>query len=188
MKMTTSEIYKDAEVRMKKSIEHLQHELARIRTGRATPALLDVVKVEYYGSTVPLNQVATITAPEPRMLVVQPWEKKLIGEIEKAIMQSDLGLNPANDGNVVRVPIPELSEERRQDLLKLVKKFCEESRVAIRNIRRDANEHVKKLEKNHEISEDESHKMLDKIQKLTDDYIKKVDELYHKKEDEILEK
>lgn len=186
--MTTSEIYKDAEVRMKKSIEHLQHELARVRTGRATPALLDVVKVEYYGSTVPLNQVATITAPEPRLLVVQPWEKKLIGEIEKAIMQSDLGLNPANDGNVVRVPIPELSEERRQDLLKLVKKFCEESRVAIRNIRRDANEHVKKLEKDHEISEDESHKMLDKIQKLTDEYIKKVDELYHKKEDEILEK
>jgi len=185
--MTTSEIYKDAEVRMKKSIEHLQHELARIRTGRATPALLDVVKVEYYGSTVPLNQVATITAPEPRLLVVQPWEKKLIGEIEKAILQSDLGLNPANDGNVVRVPIPELSDERRQDLLKLIRKFCEEARVAIRNIRRDANEHVKRLEKDHEISEDESHKMLDKIQKLTDDYIKKVDELYHKKEDEILE-
>jgi ribosome recycling factor len=185
--MTNNEIYKDADHRMKKSIEHLQHELARIRTGRATPALLDVVKVDYYGATVPLNQVSTVTAPESRLLVIQPWEKGIIGEIEKAILQSDLGLNPTNDGNVVRVPIPELSEERRQDLLKLIKKFCEESRVAVRNIRRDGNEHVKQLEKNHEISEDESHKMLDKIQKLTDDYIKQVDDHYHSKEKEIME-
>ncbi len=185
--MTTQEIYQDAKHRMQKSIEHLQHELARIRTGRATPALLDVVKVEYYGQTVPINQVATVTAPEPRLLVVQPWEKRMIAEIEKAIMQSDLGLNPTNDGNVVRIPIPELSEERRQDLLKLVKKFCEETRIAIRNIRRDANEHVKKLEKAHEISEDESHHQLDEIQKLTDKFIEEVDELYKKKEKEILE-
>lgn len=185
--MTTNEIYRDAENRMKKSVEHLQHELSRIRTGRATPALLDVVKIDYYGSMVPLNQASSITAPEPRLLVIQPWEKRLIGEIEKAILQSDLGLNPTNDGNVVRVPIPELSEERRQDLLKLIKKFCEESRVAIRNIRRDANDHVKNLEKDHEISEDESHKVQDDIQKLTDDYVGKVDEHYNSKEKEILE-
>ncbi len=185
--MTTNEIYRDAENRMKKSVEHLQHELSRIRTGRATPALLDVVKIDYYGSMVPLNQASSITAPEPRLLVIQPWEKRLIGEIEKAILQSDLGLNPTNDGNVVRVPIPELSEERRQDLLKLIKKFCEESRVAIRNIRRDANDHVKNLEKDHEISEDESHKVQDDIQKLTDEYVGKVDEHYNSKEKEILE-
>ncbi len=185
--MTTNEIYRDAENRMKKSVEHLHHELTRIRTGRASPALLDVVKIDYYGSMVPLNQASSITAPEPRLLVIQPWEKRLIGEIEKAILQSDLGLNPTNDGNVVRVPIPELSEERRQDLLKLVKKFCEETRVAIRNIRRDANDHVKNLEKDHEISEDESHKVQDDIQKLTDDYVGKVDEHYNSKEKEILE-
>lgn len=185
--MTTNEIYKDAEIRMKKSIEYLNHELSRIRTGRATPTLLDIVKVEYYGATVPLNQVSTVSAPESRLLVIQPWEKGLIGEIERAILQSDLGLNPTNDGNVVRVPIPELSEERRQDLLKLIKKFCEESRIAIRNIRRDANEHIKQIEKNHEISEDESHKMLDKIQKLTDDHIKEIDDHYSLKEKEILE-
>jgi ribosome recycling factor len=185
--MTTNEIYRDAENRMKKSLEHLHHELSRIRTGRATPALLDVVKIDYYGSMVPLNQASSITAPEPRLLVIQPWEKRLIGEIEKAILQSDLGLNPTNDGNVVRVPIPELSEERRRDLLKLVKKFCEESRVAIRNIRRDANDHVKNLEKNHEISEDENHKVQDDVQKLTDEYVGKVDEYYNSKEKEILE-
>jgi len=185
--MNIQEIYRDAEDRMKKSVEHLHHELTRIRTGRATPALLDVVKVHYYGSTVPINQVSTVSAPEPRLLVIQPWEKGMIGEIEKAILQSDLGLNPTNDGNVVRVPIPELSEERRQDLLKLVKKFCEDSRIAIRNIRRDANEHIKVLEKEHEISEDQSHDNLDRIQKLTDDYVKKVDEHFTAKEKEILE-
>ncbi len=184
--MTVIEILRDAENRMKKSVEHLNYELTRIRTGRATPALMDVVKVHYYGSVVPLNQVATISAPEPRLLVVQPWEKGMIGEVEKSILQSDLGLNPTNDGNVVRIPIPELSEERRQDLLKLVKKFCEDSRVAIRNIRRDANDQIKHLEKEHEISEDESHKNLDKIQTLTDEYIKKVDEHYESKENEIL--
>ncbi len=186
--MTTNEIYRDAETRMKKSIDHLHHELIRIRTGRATPALLDGVKVEYYGTQTPLNQVSTVTAPEPRLLVIQPWEKRMIGEIEKAILQADLGLNPTNDGNVVRIPIPELSEERREELLRIVKNFCEDSRIAIRNIRRDANEGVKKLEKDHEISEDESHKMLDKIQNLTDKYIEEVDKLFEWKEKEILEK
>ncbi|GAB4374842.1 MAG: ribosome recycling factor [Calditrichia bacterium] len=185
--MSTKEILRDAENRMKKSVEHLHNELTRIRTGRATPALLDAVKIDYYGNMTPLNQVASITAPDARLLVVQPWEKRLIGEIEKAILQSDLGLNPSNDGNVVRVPIPELSEERRRDLLKLVKKFCEESKIAIRNIRRDANDHIKRLEKEHEISEDESHSVQDDIQKLTDEYVKKVDEMYDRKETEILE-
>lgn len=185
--MTVNDIYRDAESRMKKSLEHLHYELTHIRTGRATPALLDVVKVPYYGSPMPLNQVSTVSAPEPRLLVIQPWDKGMIGEIEKAILQSDLGLNPTNDGNVVRVPIPELSEERRQDLLKVVRKLCEDTRVAIRNVRRDANEHVKGLEKKHEISEDDSHKMLDKIQKMTDEYIKKVDEQFQVKETEILE-
>lgn len=185
--MTLEEIFKDAEERMKKSVNHVQHELARIRTGRATPALLDAVKVEYYGSKVPLNQVATITAPEPRLLVVQPWEKRMIAEVEKAILQAELGLNPSNDGNVVRVPIPELSEERRQELLKLVKKYCEDGRVAIRNVRRDANEHIKKLEKAHEISEDSSHDAQDKIQKLTDKYIEEIDEILSHKEKEIME-
>jgi ribosome recycling factor len=184
--MTVNDIYRDAESRMKKSLEHLHHELSRIRSGRATPALLDVVKVHYYGSPMPLNQVSTISAPEPRLLVVQPWDKGMIGEIEKAILTSDLGLNPTNDGNVVRVPIPELSEERRQDLLKVIRKLCEETRVAMRNVRRDANEHVKVLEKKHEISEDESHKMLDKIQKMTDEKVKQVDEHFHAKENEIL--
>lgn len=185
--MPLQQLYKDAEDRMQKSVEHVHHELMRIRTGRATPELLDIVKVDYYGSTVPLNQVATITAPEPRLLVIQPWEKRMIAEIEKAILQSDLGLNPANDGSVVRLPIPELSEERRQDLLKLVKKFSEEGRVAIRNIRRDLNENVKKLEKDHEISEDQGHDALDEIQKLTDKYIEEINQQYDKKEKEILE-
>ncbi|MCB0287629.1 MAG: ribosome recycling factor, partial [Calditrichaeota bacterium] len=166
--MTLDSILKDAEERMSKSLEHLQHELATVRTGRATPSLLDSVKVEYYGSLMPINQVATVSAPEPRLIVVQPWEKRLIPDIEKAILGSDLGLNPGNDGNVIRLPIPELSEERRQSLLKLVKKFCEDCRVAVRNVRRDANEHIKKLEKSHEISEDNSHDGQDQIQKLTD--------------------
>src|SRR4030042_604217 len=183
--MTVNDIYRDAESRMKKSLEHLHHELTRIRPGRASPALLELVKVQYYGSPMPLNQVSTVSAPEARMLVVQPWDKGMIGEIEKAILTSDLGLNPTNDGNVVRVPIPELSEERRQDLLKVIRKLCEETRVAMRNVRRDANEHVKAVEKNHELSEDESHKTLDKIQKMTDEYVKKVDELFHAKENEI---
>ncbi len=185
--MTLQEIYKDAEDRMQKSVEHVHHELTHIRTGRASPELLDIVKVDYYGSHVPLNQVSTITSPEPRLIVIQPWEKRMIAEIEKAILQSDLGLNPANDGNVIRLPIPELSEERRQDLLKLVKKFCEEGRIAVRNIRRDLNDQVKKLEKDNNISEDESHMALDEIQKVTDEHIQEINQNYERKEKEILE-
>ncbi len=184
--MSLNDIYQDAESRMQKSIEHVQGELTRLRTGRATPALLDSIKVDYYGNPTPLNQVSSVSAPEPRLLVITPWEKRIIGDIEKAILQAELGLNPTNDGNVVRVPIPELSDERRQNLLKLVKKVCEDGRIAVRNVRRDANEAVKKLEKAHEISEDNAHDGLDHIQKMTDDKIKEIDGLYANKEKEIL--
>lgn len=184
---TLKTIYDDAEERMKKSLEHLQHELAKIRTGRATPALLDTVKVDYYGNPTPLNQVASVSAPEPRLLVITPWEKKLIADIEKAIQAAELGLNPSNDGNMIRVPIPELSDERRHDLMKLVKKLCEEARVAIRNVRRDGNDAIKKAEKNHEISEDNSHDALDHVQKMTNDFIGEVDTFLQHKENEIIE-
>lgn len=185
--MGIKSVKKDAESRMEKSIEHFQHEMSTIRTGRATPSLLDVVKVDYYGSKMPINQLASITAPEPRLLVVQPWDKNAIQPIEKAIQESDLGLNPSNDGNVIRIPIPELSQERRQNLVKLVKKLAEETRIAIRNIRRDANDTLKKMQKNHEISEDEMHLGMEEVQKLTNDFIKKVDELLEIKEKEIME-
>ncbi|HQU74952.1 MAG: ribosome recycling factor [Calditrichaeota bacterium] len=184
--MSIQQIQADSKDRMHKAVEHVQSELAKVRTGRATPALLDSIKIDYYGSMTPLKQVATVSAPEPRLLVVQPYEKRLIADIEKAILQGDLGLNPNNDGNVVRIPIPELSDERRQDLLRLVKKYCEEGRVSIRNVRRDANENVKKLEKDHEVSEDNSHDAQDEIQKLTDKYIKQIDELLTHKENELL--
>jgi ribosome recycling factor len=184
--MEAQEIIKDAKRRMDGAINALHDELIKIRTGRATPTLLDGIKVDYYGQKVPLNQAATVTAPEPRLLVVQPWEKKMLAEIEKEIQKADLGLNPSNDGNVIRIPIPQLSEERRKDLVKLVHKFAEEARIAVRNVRRDANDHLKKLEKNHEISEDQLKDYLDDVQKLTDEHIKKIDEVMKAKEEEIL--
>ncbi len=184
--MEAKEIIKDAKRRMDGAINALHDELVKIRTGRATPTLLDGIKVDYYGQKVPLNQAATVTAPEPRLLVVQPWEKKMLAEIEKEIQKADLGLNPSNDGNVIRIPIPQLSEERRKDLVKLVHKFAEEARIAVRNVRRDANDHLKKLEKNHEISEDQLKDYLDDVQKLTDEHIKKIDEIMKAKEEEIL--
>ena len=184
--MEAKEIIKDAKRRMDGAINALHDELVKIRTGRATPTLLDGIRVEYYGQKVPLNQVATVTAPEPRLLVVQPWEKKMLGEIEKEIQKADLGLNPSNDGTVIRIPIPQLSEERRKDLVKLVHKFAEEARIAVRNVRRDANDHLKKLEKNHEISEDQLKDYLDEVQKLTDDHIKEIDDIMKNKEQEIL--
>ncbi len=185
--MDKNELYKDASTRMKKSISAFHHELQKVRTGRATPTLLDSVTVDYYGNMVPLNQVATISVPEPRLIVVQPWEKTMVGPIEKAILKAELGLNPSNDGTIIRIPIPQLSEERRKDLVKLVKKFAEESRIAIRNIRRDANDHLKKLEKNHDISEDELSNQLDKIQELTNKNIKEIDDVLAAKEKEVLE-
>lgn len=182
-----SEFCKDAEDRMGKSVDSVRTEFGRIRTGKATVALLDGIKVDYYGSTVPLNQVANITVPEMRSLSIQPWEKNMLTEIEKAIQKSDLGLNPINDGQAVRVPIPPLTEERRKDLVKHVRKLAEEGKVAIRNIRRDVNDQIKKKEKDHEISEDVAHHEQEEVQKITDNYIAKIDELVTAKEADIME-
>ena len=173
--------------RMVKSVENFEREMAHIRTGRATPNLLDGIKVEYYGNEVPLNQVASISIPEPRSIVIQPWEKGMAGKIEKAILKSDLGITPQNDGSFVRLNIPVLTEERRKDLVRLVKKMAEESRIAIRNIRRDANEQAKKAEKASEISEDESKRTQDKVQKLTDEHVTLIDNTLADKEKEILQ-
>ncbi|EFM25097.1 ribosome recycling factor [Peptoniphilus duerdenii ATCC BAA-1640] len=178
---------REAEDKMKKSIEVLKDDLLSIRAGRANPALLDKITVEYYGQVTPLNQVAGISAPEARLLVVQPWDQSLISVIEKEILKSDLGLNPSNDGKVVRLIIPQLTEERRRDLTKIVKKNGEDTKVAIRNIRRVAIDEVKKLEKDKEISEDERKVAEDKVQELTDKYIKEVDVVTKAKEDELME-
>lgn len=177
---------KDARERMEKAVETVRNDFAKLRSGKATPALLDGLKIDYYGSPMPIKQIANVSAPEPRLLVVQPWERNMLAEIERAIIKSDLGLNPANDGIVIRIPIPQLSEERRRDLVKLAKKGAEEGRIAIRNIRRDANDRFKKAEKAGEISEDLSHSAQDDVQKLTDDFIKKIDEHLELKEKEIL--
>jgi ribosome recycling factor len=181
------EIYQREEEKMKKSLEAVSHEFASVRTGKATTALLDAIRVEYYGSMVPLNQVGTVSAPEPRLLTVQPWEKTVIPNIIKAIQKSELGLNPQSDGNIIRLPIPPLTEERRKDLVKLVHKLAEEGRVAIRNIRRDAVEHVKKIEKEKKISEDDSKKAQKHIQEITDRFIESADKLVAGKEKEIME-
>ncbi len=181
------EILKQAEESMLKSIGNLRHELTGIRTGKANPALLDTVKVNYYGQTVPLKQVANIAVPDARLITVQPWDKTLVPEIEKAIMSSELGLNPQSDGVLIRLPIPPLTEERRKDLVKVVKRMAEDARIAVRNVRRDANEKVKKLEKDHQISEDEMHLRMEEIQKLTDEHIKQIDEIVEVKEKEIME-
>lgn len=178
-------ILKSAEERMKKAIDVLKKELAALRAGRATPALLDRVTVDYYGTPTPVNQLATITAPEPRLLVIQPWDKSALGEIEKAIQKSDLGLTPMNDGNVIRIAIPPLTEERRAELAKVVKKHGEEAKVAIRNIRRDANDELKALEKDGQISEDELRRHQESVQKLTDKYTAEVEALVEAKEKEI---
>ncbi|GAB6932233.1 ribosome recycling factor [Calditerricola satsumensis] len=178
-------ILKSAEERMKKAIDVLKKELAALRAGRATPALLDRVTVDYYGTPTPVNQLATITAPEPRLLVIQPWDKSALGEIEKAIQKSDLGLTPMNDGNVIRIAIPPLTEERRAELAKVVKKHGEEAKVAIRNIRRDANDELKALEKDGQISEDELRRHQEAVQKLTDKYTAEVEALVAAKEKEI---
>ena len=181
------EIYLETGERMDKVIAAFQRELATLRAGRATPALLDRIEVDYYSTPTPLIQLAGVTAPEPRLLVIQPWDKSAVGEIEKAILKSDLGLTPVNDGNVIRLAIPQLTEERRQELVRLVRKKSEESRVSIRNIRRDANEGLKKMEKSGDISEDEWRRSQDEVQVLTDDKITEIDHLLEAKEKEILE-
>jgi ribosome recycling factor len=178
---------KETEARMKKAVQALQDELVTIRTGRASPALIERLHVEYYGVSTPLNQIATISAPEARLLVVQPWDHSVLGAIEKAILKSDLGLNPTNDGRVIRVMIPYLSEERRKELIKIVHKKAEEGRVAIRNCRRDGLEDLQKLQKDKLISEDDFKRSKEELQKLTDRFIERVDEVAGNKEEEILE-
>jgi ribosome recycling factor len=180
-------ILTDAENRMKKTIEALRQELVKIRTGKASPALLDGLRVEYYGAQVPLNQVASVSTPEVRLLVIQPWDKSMISKIEREIQKSDLGLNPVNDGTFIRLAIPTLTEERRKELVKLVRKYAEDSRVAVRNIRRDANEHLKREEKEGKLPEDEAKKLQSRNQELTDKSIKSIDEILEKKEKEIME-
>jgi len=185
--MELKKIYAETEEKMKKAIDAIKKEFSVIRTGKASTALLDGIKVDYYGNPTPLAQVANIAAPDPRLLVIQPWEKKMIPEIVKAIQKSDLGLNPQSDANMIRLPIPSLNEERRKELVKLVKKGSEDGKVELRNIRRDSNEALKKAEKNKEISEDDSRKGHDHVQKITEDYIAKIEELLEKKEKEIME-
>lgn len=181
------ETYADSKRRMGKAVESTKAELSKLRTGKASTALVDTIQVHYYGAMVPLKQVGNISTPEPRLIVIQPWDRSILPEIEKAILKSDLGLNPSNDGIVVRIPIPALTEERRIDLAKLVKKLGEEGKIAIRNIRRDAKDKLKNAEKNHDISEDDLHRSQDNIQELTDEYIKKLDEIIEAKEKEIME-
>ncbi|KNZ71233.1 ribosome recycling factor [Thermincola ferriacetica] len=181
------DIINEAEDRMKKAVEALRKDLATLRTGRATPALLEKIQVDYYGVPTPINQMAKVSAPEPRLLVIQPWDKSVLGEIEKAIMKSDLGLTPNNDGTVIRLNIPQLTQERRAELVKICKKKAEDGRVAIRNIRRDANDQLKEFEKSGDISEDDNRRGQEEIQKLTDKYIKEVDQLLEHKEQEIME-
>jgi ribosome recycling factor len=177
----------DAKTHMDKAVDALRTDLQTIRTGRASPALIERLHVEYYGVSTPLNQVASITVPEARMLVVQPWDKSALGAIEKAILKSDLGLNPTNDGKLIRVVIPYLSEERRRELIKLVHKKVEEGHVAVRNCRRDAQESLEKAEKAKEFSEDELKRAKERLQKVTDSFIEKVNETGQSKEQEILE-
>jgi len=180
------EIIKDAEVRMQKSIESLKSELAKIRTGRAHPSLLEHIMVDYYGSDTPLSQVASIGVEDARTLTITPWERPMVQAIEKAIMKSDLGLNPNSAGAVIRVPMPQLTEERRRDLAKVVRHEGENGKIAIRNIRRDANSDLKVLEKEKEISEDQERRAQEEIQKLTDKYVKEVDQLVAAKEEDIM--
>ncbi|MBW6463944.1 MAG: ribosome recycling factor [Bacillota bacterium] len=180
-------VYVETEERMDKVIAAFQRELATLRAGRATPSLLDRIEVDYYGTATPLNQLAGVSAPEPRLLVIQPWDKQSLGEIEKAILKSDLGLTPNNDGNVIRLAIPQLTEERRKELVKFVRKKAEESKVSIRNIRRDSNDEVKQLEKSSDITEDDRRRGQDQIQEITDKKITEIDEILERKEKEMME-
>lgn len=181
------EIEKNLQEKMDKTIQVLKHEYAAIRAGRANPALLDRIHAEYYGAETPLNQLANVTAPEPRVLMISPWDAKAIPAIEKAILKSDLGMNPSNDGKIIRLVVPQLTEERRKELVKLVKKQAEEAKVAVRNIRRDANDNLKKHKKDGDITEDELKKSEEDTQKITDKFIKEIEKLAEAKEKEIME-
>jgi len=185
--MTRDKIRSQAEERMKKSIQSLLDEFKTLRGSRASQSLFEKIRVEYYGNKVPLNQVATISIPEARLVIIQPWDRSVLAEIEKAIQKSELSVNPNNDGKVIRINIPPLTEERRKDLVKVTKTTAEQSRVSVRNVRRDANEEVKKAKSDSELSEDEAKKATDEIQKLTDKYIEEINKLLEAKEKEILE-
>jgi ribosome recycling factor len=183
----TADLFGDAERRMQKAVEALKHDLASIRTGRASSALLERILVDYYGTPMPINQVATVTVPDARLLVIQPWEKKMLIDIEKAIQKSDLGINPNNDGQVIRLAIPPMNEERRRDLVKTLHKKLDEHKVAVRNIRRDIHDKLRDREKKKEVSEDELKRSTDRLQKLTDRYIDEMEKVGKGKEQEILE-
>jgi ribosome recycling factor len=172
---------------MGKSVASLEKDLNRVRTGRASLSILDGIRVDYYGTMTPLNQMATLTVPESRLITIQPWDVSVIKEIEKAILKSDLGLTPSNDGKIIRISIPPLTEERRKEIVKTVHKICEDFKISVRNIRRDANEMIKGLKKDGDISEDDAFKSQDQIQKVTDEHVKLIDECYQEKEKEILE-
>jgi len=181
------ELLKETENHMKGTIEATKKEFQAVRTGRANPNVLDRITIEYYGTVTPLNQVAGVSVPDARMIVVQPWDKSVLGLIEKAIQKADLGLNPVNDGAVIRLPVPALTEERRKDLVKVIKKEAEEKKVVVRNLRRETNEKLKALEKDHKLPEDEIKKATDDVQKLTDKYILEIEKLLEQKEKEIME-
>jgi ribosome recycling factor len=182
------ELYKNTKAKMHKTVELLAQEFSRLRTARANPAILDGVKVAYYGSTVPLKQIASISIPDPKQIIIQPWDRNAISEIEKAIYKADIGLTPQAEANLIRIPFPALTEERRKDLVKLCAKLAEDSKIAVRNIRRESNDQIKKLEKDKTIAEDDTKTGTKKVQDYTDEFIKNIDELFTRKEKEILEK
>ncbi|UCZ51694.1 ribosome recycling factor [Bacillus shivajii] len=183
----TNEILKQSEQKMEKSVDSFRNELATVRAGRANPSILDKVQVEYYGMMTPLNQLATISVPEARMLTIQPFDKSSVSDIERAIQKADLGLSPSSDGNIIRIQIPALTEDRRKELTKLVGRYSEDAKVAVRNIRRDANDELKKIQKDGEITEDDLRRGQDDVQKLTDKVISQIDEISKAKEEEIME-
>ncbi|MFO7728750.1 MAG: ribosome recycling factor [Desulfonatronovibrio sp.] len=180
-------VLKDCEKKMDKAILALEKEFSKLRTGRASTGLVEDVMVDYYGTLTPLNQLASISIPDSRTIAIQPWDRNAFSSVEKAIMKSDLGLNPVNDGKIIRISIPPLTEERRKDLVKLAKKYSEDAKIAVRNIRRDANDTLKKMKNNKDLSEDEMHKGQDEVQKLTDSFVEKADQVLELKEKEIME-
>src|ERR671937_329349 len=184
---TVDELIQNAQTRMAKSVEHARGEFNTVRTGRASAALLDRIEIDYYGTKTPLKQLATISVPEPRLLTVQPFDPQSLKQIEKAIQESDLGLTPSNDGKLIRLPIPQLTEERRKELVRITRQLAEEGRVAVRNVRRDVMHHLKELVDKGEVGSDEEHRAEDRVQKLTDEHTHKIDDLLKRKEEEILE-
>jgi len=180
-------VYEETRDGMEKSIASLNKELTRVRTGRASLSLLDGIRVDYYGTQTPLNQMASLSVPESRLITIQPWDASMVKEVEKAILKSDLGITPSSDGKIIRITIPPLTEERRKQLVKVVHKMCEDHKVAVRNIRRDANDLIKGLKKDGDVAEDDAFRGQDDVQKITDEYVKRIDDTYNEKEKEILE-